>query len=58
MLSAPQCLYGFSNERGDGMGRMGMKFLEERGEVESGDSLTSCMQMTWFFVLSQKNTLM
>ena len=31
-----------------GMGRMKMRLLEERG-----DCLVSCMQLTWFCVVSQ-----
>ena len=33
-----------------GMGRMGVRFLEE-GEIE--DNLFSCMQMTWFCMVSR-----
>ena len=38
-----QCIYGRSDENG-------------RGREESGDCLASCMQMTWFCVVSRRKT--
>ena len=37
-----------------GMVRRGVRFLEDGRE--GGDFLTSCMQMTWFYVVSRRNT--
>ena len=39
-----------------GMGRRGVSFLEDERERESGDCLASCMQMTWFCVVSRRRT--
>ena len=38
-----------------GMGRRGVRFLED-GREWSGDCLASCMQLTWFYVVSQRRT--
>ena len=44
-------IYEWSNERGeDGDGKRGVRM------GESGDCRASCMQMTWFYVVSQRRT--
>ena len=46
-----QCIYGCSDEEGDGK-----EGSEISGGWESGDCLASCMQMTWFYAVSWRRT--
>ena len=49
-----QCVYGYNDERGEsGDWEDGNKVF---GGRKSGDSLVSCMQMTWLCVVSRRRT--
>ena len=51
---ALQCKYGGSDEGIEN--KDGEDGSEISGRKESGDCLASCMQMTWFYVASQRKT--
>ena len=48
------CIYGWSDEGGED--RDGKEGSEIIGGWESGDCLASCIQITWFYVVSRRKT--
>ena len=50
-----QCIYGCNDERGEnGDGKEGSEVYVAGGE--NGEYLISCMEMTWFCVVSRRRT--
>ena len=54
MFPWPFNVYGRSDEEGEGGD--GVERSEIPGEWERGDYLVSCIQMTWFCVMSWRKT--